>query len=48
MSEPILQQMRPLHTGLRAWFYRGQRRARSHRVGHLATGVSLLVSVGLR
>ena len=42
MSESLREQMRPLRTGARAWFYRGRRRARAHHVGHLASGLALL------
>ena len=47
MSEPILEQLRPLRTGWRLRVYRGRRRARSHRAGHLATGVALFGAVHL-
>lgn len=38
---------RELRTGWRAWFYRGKRRASTRRIGHLATGAALYVSVKL-
>lgn len=47
MTAVLLSEMRPLRAGLRAWFYRGQRRARRRQVGHLATGVALLGTVYL-
>lgn len=37
--------MRELHTGWRAWTYRGRHRARHHRIGHLATGLALFYAV---
>lgn len=38
----------PLRYGWRAWVYRGKRRARRHRIGHLATGLAFFTAVNLR
>jgi hypothetical protein len=40
--------LRPLRHGLRAWLYRGRRRASRRRLGHLATGFALYTAVHLR
>jgi hypothetical protein len=40
--------VRQLAAGWRRHTYRGRHRARSHRVGHLATGIALFYAVHLR
>lgn len=39
--------MRKLHTGWRAWAYRGRHR-KGTRIGHLATSLTLVYAVYLR